>query len=334
MTNNALPTGIGVYNIAAHDLQRLLNRLGYSLHRIGTIASLQAKERAFHEYVKNIHQRVADLEQRLDAHNKATESQVLQHSESDAPDYFLTDAPDIRNTFDLFKDEWSSNIPEYGYGPVGLFNDHRIHWFMDQCGGVAGKKVLELGPLEGAHTKMISDAGGDVTAIEANTRAFMKCLVIQNAFKFKANFLLGDFRPYLSTCADQYDLLMACGVLYHMTDPVKLLSDAGRVSRAIGVWTHYYDAEVIQGSDVLRPKFDAVPKRIRLGTRLIEMHEQNYLEATKWKGFCGGTAPTSYWFTRQSLLDVLEELKFDVTIHEDEKHHPNGPCITLFARTR
>lgn len=94
-------------------------------------------------------------------------------------------------------------------------------------------------------------------SIESNTIAFLKCLIAQNALKFNAEFILGDFRPYLDTCTDTYDLLVASGVLYHMLEPVKLLQDMAKVSRAIGVWTHYYDPDVILKRDHLKNRFDS-----------------------------------------------------------------------------
>jgi hypothetical protein len=59
------------------------------------------------------------------------------------------------------------------------------------------------------------------------------------------------------------------------------------------------------------------------------MYEQSYMKALDWAGFCGGSASTSYWLTRDSLLGVMEELGLSVQIGSDEKEsNPNGPCIT------
>ena len=46
--------------------------------------------------------------------------------------------------------------------------------------GVDGRRVLELGPLEGGHSYMLQRAGAArVLAIEANTRAFLKFYAIR-----------------------------------------------------------------------------------------------------------------------------------------------------------
>ena len=248
-------------------------------------------------------------------------------------DSYVSGAPSPGKAFEAFAGEWSSEIPGYGIGSIPLFNDPRVTWFIAQCGGIEGKRVLELGPLEGGHTYMMARAGAaHITSIEANTRAFLKCLIVQNALKFKADFLLGDFAAYLTDCSEVYDFAVASGVLYHMNKPVDLLRDLARTSDNIGIWTHYYDPDVILANELLRRKFDPDPQVEQLGTRQIVSHRQHYLEALQWSGFCGGSAPTSYWLTRDSLLGALAELGFTVTVHADDKDHPNGPAMTLFAR--
>jgi SAM-dependent methyltransferase len=178
---------------------------------------------------------------------------------------------------------------------------------------------------------MLSRAGAaSVTAIESNTIAFLKCLIVQNALKFDADFMLGDFRPYLETCNDTYDLLVASGVLYHMTEPVKLLQDMAKVSRSIYIWTHYYDPDIILKRDDLKKKFESNPRVQHFGSREVVSYQQSYQEALQWKGFCGGSAPTSYWMTKESILGVLSDLGFQVVIGRDFQH-PNGPAMMLFA---
>jgi SAM-dependent methyltransferase len=200
-----------------------------------------------------------------------------------------------------------------------------------QCGGVSGKRVLELGPLEGGHTWMLAKAGAQITSIESNTTSFLKCLVVKNELKFDADFLLGDFRRYLEGCSDTYDLVIASGVLYHMTEPIKLLQDIAKVTQSIAIWTHFYDRDVIGRQIHLSNKFDAKPRIEKIGARKVESYKQRYLQALKWKGFCGGNAPTSYWLTKESLLGVLTDLGFSLSIGHEQIDHPNGPAILLFA---
>lgn len=234
------------------------------------------------------------------------------------------------NAFSIFSGEWSSAVPGFATGQSRLFDDDRMKWAFAQVGPLRDKKVLELGALEGGHTWMLEHAGAKVTAIEANQRAFLKCLIVKNALHLQTEFLYGDFRPYLQAAPDRsFDFVLASGVLYHMAEPVKLLHDLGRVTDSFALWTHYYDREIL-GDNVVR--FDSKPQLQSVNGKSVEAYQQRYLVSVKRPGFCGGSAPISYWLSRTGLLDYIESMGFQVTIGEDEKNHPAGPAILLVAR--
>ena len=101
---------------------------------------------------------------------------------------------------------------------------------LSKIGDYKGISVLELGPLEGGHAYMLEKAGvGSVLSIEANTRAFLKCLISKEIFGLnKCHFLLGDFTEYLNKLDEhiRFDLVFASGVLYHqcrqLKQPIKM----------------------------------------------------------------------------------------------------------------
>ncbi len=95
-------------------------------------------------------------------------------------DIYASEAPSPQLAVDIFAGEWSSRFPpgsDIDGGQAELFEDRRISWMIDQLEGVEGLRILELGPLEGGHTYMLDRAGADVVAIEANQRAYLKCLI-------------------------------------------------------------------------------------------------------------------------------------------------------------
>lgn len=239
--------------------------------------------------------------------------------------------PDRRQEFDLFIGEWSSEIPSFGYGPSNLFDDSRIKWLDKISGGVNGKTVLELGPLEGGHTSMLAALGATVTAIESNRRAFLKCLIVKNAFDFKADFRLGNFTEYMATTSDKYDMILASGVLYHMADPISVMRSMTRLSDEICIWTHYFDKSVIFSSDILRKKFPRAPRYEEIDGKKIALFEYHYLDALKWRGFSGGNQHFSNWLSKDGLFDVLTSLGYSISIGNDDPNHQNGPSILLYA---
>jgi SAM-dependent methyltransferase len=246
--------------------------------------------------------------------------------------FYETRLPSSTNALDLFAGRWTSDIPGHeGYGTLGLFNAPLIAWFLEKSGGVAGRRILELGPLEGGNTRTLSMAGAHVTAIEANAGAYLRCLITKEVLGFDAKFLLGDFASFVAHTTERYDAVVASGVLYHMERPIELLKDLARITKSIMIWTHYFDDEVLRQRG-LRERFSEQPVVQMRGDLAIELWEYRYPdEAVQWAGFCGGPARICNWLTRRGLFDLLEQNGFTLTINADTRDHPNGPAIGLLA---
>ena len=248
-------------------------------------------------------------------------------------------SPHGQNVLDLFRGEWSSTLPdEAGLSSVpggsALFEDGRVAWAEEVFGSFAGWNVLELGPLEGGHSYMFQRRKvRQVDAIEANTRAFLKCLCIKELFSLDAvRFKLGDFVAYLEETEKTYDLAFASGVLYHMSDPVRLIDLLSRVSDRLFLWTHYFDPDLHRER---RGKGSNLGRRRSYSYRgrKYDYATQAYGSSRGLKGFCGGSSNTSRWLTRDSLTQALENFGFDqVTVGWDEPEHINGPALAICAR--
>jgi hypothetical protein len=253
-------------------------------------------------------------------------------------DEYVREQPSPQLAVDLFKGEWSSALPEalgVEAGTVGLFADERITWLLDQTGGLAGRRVLELGPLEAGHTYQLVAAGAEVVAVEANTRAYLKCLIAKEILAMpRCRFLLGDFVAHLDAHQDQrYDLLLASGVLYHATDPLRLLELCAGVADQLAIWTHYYDAGPVESTPAIAQHFQAPTETVGFRGRTLTLHPRHYLESLAWNGFCGGPESFARWMERDDLLAVLDLLGYDdVRIGGDDPGHVNGPCTLLLAR--
>ncbi len=254
-------------------------------------------------------------------------------------DRYVASVPSDQNALDLFKGEWSSAMPgsrpDLQAGAAGLFEDSRITWGVEQLGGLRDRRVLELGPLEGAHTFMAEQLGAaSVIAVEANVRAYLRCLVVKEIFGLhRSRFLLGDFLRYLEAApADApFDVCLASGVLYHMADPIRLLRGIRAVARSMFLWTHYYDDEAIRALGNAEKRFPR-SRRHEAGGRSFTLHEYHYGEALGWTGFCGSGAQFSCWMERADLLAAVELAGFrDVRVGMEQRDHPYGPALCLVA---
>lgn len=242
-------------------------------------------------------------------------------------DRYTAQAPSAQGTLDLFENEWSSQVPVPGTctGHAALFNDDRITWMIEQDQSYPGKDTLELGPLEAGHTYMLERAGYDVTAVEGNSRAFLKCLVVKELLGLKSRFLFGDFNEHLKT-TDRVGLIVASGVLYHQLDPIRTLQLVASKAERLFLWTHYYDPNLCTGALFSHPE---TPKAAPFPHTL---YPRSYLQALEWDGFCGGPAPMANWLSRADLLRALDHAGFEVLATAfDHPTHQNGPCLALYA---
>jgi len=252
--------------------------------------------------------------------------------------YYVTSYPSAQNALDIFKDEWSSQLPppvnHLRVGTIQLFEDARVHWFASEIGGFQNQRVLELGPLEGGHSYMLEQMGAEsVTAIEANTRAYLKCLITKEILGLRrVRFLCGDFVEYLrSGDCPQFDIGLASGVLYHMVNPVELIGLlAAHCTAHLLLWTHFYDDAWATRRN-LRDKFPFSQPAEYSGFRHT-LYRQQYGYAVQWSGFCGGSRPHSNWMERDEIVACLKYFDFaNVRIGFDDYDHPNGPSFALVA---
>jgi hypothetical protein len=252
------------------------------------------------------------------------------------PDTFVTGMPTNQKIADLFTHQWLSNLPlgDVVSGDAQLFFDDRIDWFLNEINGVEGKSVLELGPLEGGHSWMIEKAGAaSILAIEANARSFLKCLVAKELTGLRrTRYRLGDFIEFLKQTDEEFDVCIACGVLYHLVSPLEFLHLVSEHCSSIMIWTHYYDEKAIKRKSIIDPaKFSAHAEATYNGFPYT-LHRYEYLDALALESFCGGTVPFSHWVNKEDILGGLEFFGFkNIKIKEDIVDHQHGPCLTLCA---
>ena len=252
--------------------------------------------------------------------------------------YYLTSAPTPQNAVDIFKGDWSSQLPppldQISAGKVDLFDDARIKWMVSELGGIQGRHILELGPLEGGHSFVLEQNGAEsITAIEANTHAYLRCLIAKELLGMKrVRYLCGDFIEYLKEPAcPKFDVGVASGVLYHMINPVELIGLLAKSCRShLLLWTHYYDKAWVVAKK--RQRTFPFSQAAEWGGFSHTLVRQNYGKALRWNGFCGGSRPYSHWMYRHEIIKCLEHFGFPrVAINFELPDHANGPAFTLLA---
>jgi predicted RNA methylase len=249
---------------------------------------------------------------------------------------FVRSAPSAQAAIDAVPDAWASQFPpshaDLRAGQAALFEDPRISWGFERLGGVEGKTVLELGPLEGAHSYMAQAAGArHVTAVETNRNAFLKCLVVKELLALdRCSFLCGDALAFMTEVVTHYDLCIACGILYHMVEPLGMIDLISQRADRLLMWTHFYDDAARENKRLVKrlgPATEATYNGFS-----YHVHRHNYGFDARFAGFCGGTRPYSNWLPREDLLRALAHFGWrGVEIAFEDLRHVNGPALALVA---
>jgi hypothetical protein len=240
-------------------------------------------------------------------------------------------APAHTNAIDIFSGHWATDLSklnaEWHGGAADLANDPRPMLAAQTLGTadrVDGMTILELGPLEGLHTHRFEQLGAArILAIESNVEAYLKCLVMKEALGMKrAEFLLGDFNLYLQGGAPRFDMVFACGVLYHMEDPLALIRAIARATDRCFVWTQCFE----EGRTAPRVAVPAMRDGFS-GT----YYRAPYQDRAQ-PGFWGGNKPSASWMTRDDILTAFRHFGLNEIEVVGEDVNPHGPTVTFAAR--
>jgi hypothetical protein len=255
---------------------------------------------------------------------------------------FINRSPCAQNAVDLFE-SWASRFPEEAgvtAGQAGLFDDPRVIWADQKLKeitgtGFEGKSVVELGPLEGGHSFMLSRLGvRRLDAVEANAIAFLKCLVAKEILGMpNVHFLLGDAVTYLAERSGDeeasYDIGFCCGFLYHLTDPVGLIRLLSLTCRRIYLWTITHHPSLFEKQPAMAERFGPPQPTVSHGFAHT-LHPHFYGDSFKVHKFLGGTAPQACWMTSADIVGALRHFGF-TSIIETEEDNPYGVALSLVA---
>lgn len=246
---------------------------------------------------------------------------------------FETRAPNDKNAIELFAGHWATDLskfnPNWIGGSVDFSNDPRpalAAHHLGTGGRLDGMSVLELGPLEAMHTAALEALGAArILAIESNSEAYLKCLIIKEVLCLKAvRFMLGDFNLYLAEATEKFDLIFCSGVLYHLDHPLGLIRDLSRTTSKVFCWTHYYDPTIVSG----RPRRAESVTFEGFSTTYFrdEYPDRNLPE------FWGGNRSSACWMKRDDILRAFGHFGFDrIDLIKDQPREQNGPVLYFAA---
>ena len=235
---------------------------------------------------------------------------------------------------EIFAGRWASDLSRldsnWRGGGANLAADNRPLLAAKSLGHESrldGMTIAELGPLEAMHTQRLEQLGAArILAIESNVEAYLKCLIMKEALNLtRASFLLGDFNLYLQECPDRFDMVFACGVLYHMEDPLTLIRGIARTTDRCFIWTHYFDEQLTKGRTPVTVTVDGIS---------ATYFQTPYLDRAR-PGFWGGNKPSASWMKRDDILAAFRHYGLDeIEVIEEDRAAPYGATICFAASRR
>jgi len=203
---------------------------------------------------------------------------------------------------------------DYG-GAISAIGDARVDQFFRFAPEAA--TILELGSLEGAHTFILAQRPGvkRVLALEGRefnlrkARFVQELLHVSNAEFAQANLESSDLAAF-----GKFDAVFCSGLIYHLPEPWKLISQLPALAPNLFIWTHYAaDADTEIVSDGLRGK----------------IHPEGGAAEP-----LSGLSPTATWLTLGSLITSLTKSGYgSVHVIDNDLSHANGPAVTIGATT-
>lgn len=244
--------------------------------------------------------------------------------------------PSPQTAVDIFAGSWASDLSKVcqvvGTGRADLFvGDGRPKQAAEALGNrdghLDGMRLLELGPLEAAHSFQLERLGAaSIVGIETNVDAFLKCLIVKEILDLKkTRFMFGDALEFLNKTEDRFDMVFCSGVLYHMSDPVALIKAICNVTDKCFIWTHYYNDEC-GNTDGNRTK-----RHVNILGFDADYYELEYPQRNN-RSFLGGNKNLRAWMTRDDIVACFKYFGLnDVILLGDAPLNPAGACLSFAA---
>jgi hypothetical protein len=240
----------------------------------------------------------------------------------------------IKSLFDSeqgWTTQFEINGVKYGGNTPVLANDPRLLWHIKEAGGVKGKRILELGPLECGHTKtMLEHGAGHIIAIEGNTDCYRRCRIVADVFNFSVfqhDIRQADFVESVKCLGAEgklFDVVSASGVLYHQLNPAMLIYDIARIADTVFVWSHVASDKAPNGDQT--EIFGDEHRRYK--GRFNHYGDMK----SRQKNYCAGLNDKAVWMYPDEMLRCFDDAGFKDVKVKEQGAHQNGDFILFIAK--
>ena len=202
-------------------------------------------------------------------------------------------------------------------------------------GDPAGKRVGDMGPLEGGFALALAQAGADVVGIEARGTNMRKLDILTEHFALpNLRFEQADVKDVTRPKGGKWDAVLALNIVHHLDEPAKWLATVSKTTDTIIVETNIAPAD----HEMEGHRFAHVLRKLRTQT-----HGEAEYTGRWFREFqpdqdpeplvlAAWSNPDSFWLTRDSLARALVNAGFKTVFDYTDRYIINSNTKTTVPR--
>jgi len=180
--------------------------------------------------------------------------------------------------------------------------------------GLQGKRIADLGCLEGGYATGFARLGMNAIGIEVRRDNFENCLYVQSNVDLPNLTFINDDVNNI----DQhgfFDAIWAGGIFYHLDQPRSFLGKVAKICRKIILIETHFTYSFYTPS-VEYYKLSDICEHDGLKGRWIYEHDdvpQEELESMKWASWSNRC---SFWVQKEYLLQLIQDVGFEIVLEQ------------------
>lgn len=179
-----------------------------------------------------------------------------------------------------------------------------------ECGSLAGKRVIDLGCLEGGYTAAFARAGAaESLGVDARALNIARCNLVREELGLdNLRFEVADVRELSPERQGIFDLVFAAGILYHLENPFEVVAS---ISDLCSDWalidTHVAETDGRHTAALEEREFRGKAYTGGIYAEYAADTPEQDVEDSLWSSYGN---PDSFWLTEGSLVELLQDVGF------------------------
>ena len=190
--------------------------------------------------------------------------------------------------------------------------------------GVAGKRIVDLGCLEGGYAVALARDGFDTLGIDVRESNIENCRYVKKSTNLSnLEFACDDVRNLEKY--GTFDAIFCCGILYHLDKPREFTELMSRACRKVLIIDTHVAAEQPNRTFSLS---DITQNEGLNGRWFSEFANQRQRKADRWSSWDNAK---SFWPMKRDLVEVMRQLGFPMVMEYPiyEPHREATDRVTL-----